>query len=69
MRLRCHTVCVREGWWIQCNLYNEIPAWLVNTNVQLDAAVAGAYGSSPDLSDDQILANLLELNLSRKANA
>lgn len=47
------------------NLYNERPAWLDNAHRQLDEAVAAAYDWSPDLRDDEILANLLELNLSR----
>ena len=47
------------------NLYNENPAWLVNAHAKLDEAVAAAYGWPVDLSDDEILANLLELNLSR----
>ena len=48
------------------NLYNENPVWLQNANKKLDEAVAAAYGWSADLSDDEILANLLELNLSRQ---
>lgn len=47
------------------NLYNERPAWLDNAHRELDEAVAAAYGWSANLSDDEILANLLELNLSR----
>lgn len=49
------------------NLYNERPAWLDNAHKELDEAVAAAYGWPADLSDDQILANLLELNLERAA--
>lgn len=48
------------------NLYNEWPTWLENAHRELDEAVAAAYGWSADLSDDQILADLLELNLSRE---
>jgi type II restriction/modification system DNA methylase subunit YeeA len=44
-------------------LYNERPAWLAACHAKLDAAVATAYGWSPDISDDQILERLLELNL------
>jgi hypothetical protein len=49
------------------NLYNERPAWLANAHARLDAAVAAAYGWPADLSDDQILENLLSLNLARAA--
>jgi len=44
------------------------PAWLVMAHEALDAAVAGAYGWSdytPQMSDDEILARLLALNLQR----
>jgi hypothetical protein len=47
------------------NLYNERPTWLNLAHQKLDAAVAGAYGWPPDLSDDQILERLLALNLER----
>ncbi len=49
------------------NLYNARPAWLVNAHADLDAAVAAAYGWPADLSDDEILKRLLELNLARSA--
>jgi type II restriction/modification system DNA methylase subunit YeeA len=49
------------------NLYNERPQWLVNAHRALDEAVAAAYGWPADLSDDDILARLLELNLARAA--
>src|SRR5690606_2143599 len=44
------------------NLYNERPAWLQNANKELDEAVAAAYGWPADLSDDEVLARLVELN-------
>ena len=47
------------------NLYNQRPAWLVNAHRELDEAVAAAYGWEPDISDDEILRRLLELNLER----
>ena len=47
------------------NLYNERPTWLELTHKKLDDAVLDAYGWQPDLSDDEILARLLELNLKR----
>jgi type II restriction/modification system DNA methylase subunit YeeA len=47
------------------NLYNQRPAWLDNIHKELDAAVAAAYGWPVDLSDDEILACLFELNQAR----
>lgn len=49
------------------NLYNARPTWLDNAHRKLDEAVAGAYGWAADLSDDEILKRLLELNLERAA--
>ena len=49
------------------NLYNERPAWLDNIHRELDAAVAAAYGWPADLSDDEILQRLFELNQQRAA--
>lgn len=51
------------------NLYNEHPAWLDNVHKALDIAVAEAYGWDTDLSDDEILSNLLTLNLERASKA
>ena len=47
------------------NLYNLRPAWLDLAHRKLDAAVFAAYGWPSFLSDEEILARLLELNLSR----
>jgi hypothetical protein len=41
------------------------PTWLENAHVRLDAAVLAAYGWPPDLSDEEILQNLLVLNRER----
>lgn len=49
------------------NLYNERPTWLDLAHRKLDAAVFAAYGWDPGISDDDLLAKLLELNLSRAA--
>ena len=49
------------------NLYNLRPTWLVNAHQALDSAVAAAYGWPADLSDQEILARLLALNLERAA--
>ncbi|MCI0359981.1 MAG: hypothetical protein L0211_16000 [Planctomycetaceae bacterium] len=47
------------------NLYNHRPAWLDLAHKKLDQAVFTAYSWSPQLTDDELLAKLLELNLRR----
>ena len=47
------------------NLYNQRPTWLENAHAQLDEAVFAAYGWPSDLSDEEVLQNLLALNLER----
>lgn len=47
------------------NLYNARPTWLDNAHRKLDEAVFAAYDWPSDLSDDEILARLLALNLER----
>jgi type II restriction/modification system DNA methylase subunit YeeA len=49
------------------NLYNQRPQWLINAHRDLDAAVAAAYGWPADISEEDALAKLLELNLARAA--
>jgi type II restriction/modification system DNA methylase subunit YeeA len=49
------------------NLYNQPPAWLQQAHQRLDAAVFAAYGWPSTLTDDDILARLLDLNLTRAA--
>ena len=49
------------------NLYDERPTWLDLAHRKLDEAVFAAYDWPSDLTDEQILANLLELNLARAA--
>ena len=49
------------------NLYNERPTWLDLAHRQLDEAVFAAYGWDTAMSDEEILAKLLELNLQRSA--
>ena len=44
------------------NLYNARPQWLADAHEALDAAVAAAYGWSADISDDEVLRQLLTLN-------
>jgi type II restriction/modification system DNA methylase subunit YeeA len=47
------------------NLYNARPQWLAEAHRDLDAAVAAAYGWPADISEEDALAKLLELNLAR----
>ena len=47
------------------NLYNQRPQWLANAHANLDAAVAAAYGWDADISHEDALRELLELNLAR----
>jgi type II restriction/modification system DNA methylase subunit YeeA len=49
------------------NLYNERPTWLDNAHRRLDEAVFAAYGWPTSLSNRDILARLLALNLQRVA--
>ncbi|MGH6991604.1 MAG: hypothetical protein ACREE3_17025, partial [Stellaceae bacterium] len=49
------------------NLYNERPTWLANAHRDLDAAVAAAYGWPADISEEDALARLLDLNRARAA--
>jgi len=48
------------------NLYNARPTWLANAQHALDEAAFAAYGWPADLAGEEILARLLELNLSRE---
>ncbi|HQN42758.1 MAG TPA: hypothetical protein PLA25_01390 [Anaerolineaceae bacterium] len=49
------------------NLYNQRPTWLQHAHRKLDTAVFAAYSWPPDLTDEDILARLLALNLERAA--
>lgn len=44
------------------NLYNARPAWLAKAHADLDAAVAAAYGWPADITKNDALARLLDLN-------
>jgi hypothetical protein len=46
-------------------LYNERPTWLEFAHQKLIPAVFSAYGWQQDMSDEDILAALLALNLAR----
>jgi hypothetical protein len=49
------------------NLYNLSPGWLDDAHRELNEAVLAAYGWKSSLSDDEILARLLDLNGERFA--
>jgi type II restriction/modification system DNA methylase subunit YeeA len=51
------------------NLYNARPTWLENVHKRLDDAVFTAYGWPSDLTDEEVLQNLLALNLERSEEA
>ena len=44
------------------NLYNARPQWLGDAHEALDAAMAAAYGWPADISNDDVLRELLALN-------
>ena len=47
------------------NLYNQRPQWLTDAHRDLDAAVAAAYSWPADIAQEDALAKLLEINLTR----
>ena len=49
----------------RANLYNAHPAWLITTHDRRARAVARAYGWLADLSDEELLGRLRELNRER----
>ncbi len=49
------------------NLYNARPTWLAKAHERLDRAVAAAYGWPEDISTEDALAALLDLNRERAA--
>jgi len=49
------------------NLYNQNPTWLQDAHRTLDEAVFAAYGWPRDISDEEILNRLLQLNAQRFA--
>jgi len=49
------------------NLYNERPAWLVQAHERLDSAVASAYGWPSQLSDEDVIERILDLNNARSS--
>ena len=49
------------------NLYNHRPTWLDLAHKKLDEAVFAAYAWPPTMTDDELLAALLELNLQHAA--
>jgi hypothetical protein len=49
--------------------YNARPTWLANAHAELDEPVFEAYVWPRDISDEDILKNLLALNLERSGDA
>jgi type II restriction/modification system DNA methylase subunit YeeA/uncharacterized protein (DUF1778 family) len=49
-------------------LYNQRPQWLADAHDALDRAVAAAYGWPEEITTDEALAKLLDLNLARAAD-
>jgi len=49
------------------SLYNENPTWLQDAHRQLSEAVLAAYGWPKDISDQEILVRLMQLNADRFA--
>ena len=49
------------------NLYNQMPSWLHDCHSELDRAVLVAYGWPVAITDDEMVARLLTLNLERSA--
>jgi type II restriction/modification system DNA methylase subunit YeeA len=47
------------------NLYNARPTWLASAHGRLDRAVLAAYGWPGDITEDELLKNLLALNHER----
>ncbi len=48
-------------------LYNERPEWLIEAHLALDHAVAAAYGWPVDISDEEALHRLLDINATRSS--
>jgi hypothetical protein len=51
------------------NLYNAMPTWLAQAHQRLDAAALAAYGWPSDITSQEMLGRLLELNLTRAGDA
>ena len=51
------------------NLYNGRPQWLTDAHSALDASVAAAYGWDVDISEEQVLKELLQMNQREAENA
>ena len=53
---------------ILTNLNNDRPQWLADAHHALDTAVAQAYGWEADITEEEVLARLLELNLGQPSS-
>jgi hypothetical protein len=51
--------------WLNPEGASKAEPWLENVHKKLDVAVFAAYGWPSDLSDEEVLQNLLALNLER----
>lgn len=51
------------------NLYNASPSWLQHAHLDLDEAVAAAYGWEWPLADDEVIRRLFEINRERRDRA
>lgn len=60
-----HPTSARDKSRTLTNLYNQPPTWLQLAHEKLDKAVFNAYGWPHDLSEEEVLGRLLELNLKR----
>ena len=49
-------------------LYNERPRWLSDAHAELDSAVAAAYGWSENITEEDSIAALLELNQNQNSS-
>lgn len=47
-------------------LYNARPQWLADAQEPLDADIAAAYGWASNISDEEVLRELLALNRGRQ---
>ena len=50
------------------NLYNDRAQWLADVRHALDSAGAEAYGWTADITEEEVLARLLELNLGQPSS-
>jgi hypothetical protein len=70
-RAAAHLLELRDGWLkarpdrTLTGLYNEQPTWLGHAHAELDQAVLDAYGWPPEVTEEDLLGRLLDLNAVR----